>query len=49
MPEYRVTRSFGGNTRGQKVELSAKDAQNLLDKGYVSEIQTEKKTEPKKS
>lgn len=50
MAEYRVKRSFGGNRRGQKVELTKADADNLLAAGYVAEIQTadDKKPAPKK-
>lgn len=50
MAEYRVKRSFGGNKRGSKVELTNADAKNLLDAGYVAEIQSEpaKKTAAKK-
>lgn len=54
MVEYRVTRTFGGNKRGSRVELTAKDAKNLLDTGYVAEVTSEpkarkpRKTAPKK-
>ena len=41
MPEYRVKRSFGGNTRGSKVELSNADAKVMLAAGYVAEIQSD--------
>lgn len=45
MAEYRVKRTFNGNTRGSKVELTNADAKLLLDAGYVAEIQS---AEPKK-
>lgn len=35
MAEYKVTRSFGGNARGSKVDLSGKDAKVMVDAGYV--------------
>lgn len=40
MAEYRVKRTFSGNTRGSKVELTNADAKVLLEAGYVAEIQT---------
>lgn len=46
MAEYKVLRSFGGNTRGGKVELTAKDAAPLEDAGYVEKIEPK---DPKKS
>lgn len=49
MADYRVLRSFGENKRGSKVDLTAKDAKNLLDKGYVAEIQTADDKASKKS
>lgn len=50
MPNYRVTRSFGGNARGSRVELTAKDAKNLLDTGYVAEVTSEPKArKPRKA
>lgn len=50
MPNYRVTRSFGGNTRGSRVELTAKDAKNLRDTGYVAEVTSEPKArKPRKA
>lgn len=50
MAEYRVKRSFAGNKRGSKVDLTNADAKVLLDAGYVGEIQTsDPKKDPKKS
>lgn len=40
MAEYRVKRSFAGNKRGSKVELTNADAKVLLGAGYVAEIQS---------
>lgn len=50
MAEYRVKRTFSGNTRGIKVELNNADAKVLLEAGYVAEIQAsdDKKPAPKK-
>lgn len=48
MAEYRVKRTFNGNPRGTKVELTNADAKVLLDAGYVAEIQTSEKPDAKK-
>lgn len=48
MAEYRVQRTFGGNKRGSKVELTNAQAKNLLAAGYVTEIQTADEKKPAK-
>jgi hypothetical protein len=50
VPHYKVIRSFGGFKRGETAELTAKDAKNLLDTGYVAEVTSEPKArKPRKA
>lgn len=53
MAEFKVLRSFGGNTRGSKVNLPQKDAAALLegDRPYVEAVAKKapaKKAAPRK-